>query len=70
MERYAIDSSTIGGVAYDPATLTLEVHFLHRGAYRYFEVPEFVLRALLKAESKGEYFNRCIAGRFRFEEIR
>ena len=70
MERYVVDSSTIREVAYDPEATTLEVHFFHRGSYRYFDVPEFVLRAFLKADSKGEYFNRCVASQYRFEEIR
>jgi len=50
--------------------LVLEVHFFQGGSYRYFDVPEFVLKAFLKATSKGEYFNRCIDGRYRFEEIK
>ena len=70
MQHYEINSSAIRAVAYDDASRILEVHFHQWGSYRYFEVPEFVLRAFLKASSKGEYFNRCITDCFRSEEIR
>ena len=70
MQRYEINSSAIRTVTYDEASGTMEVYFHKWGSYRYFDVPEFVIRALLKAPSKGEYFNRCIADRYKSEEIR
>jgi hypothetical protein len=70
MDRYSVDSSTISGLGYDSQTRRLEVYFFQGGSYRYFDVPEFVLRAFLKAASKGQYFNRCIADRYKFEEIK
>jgi KTSC domain-containing protein len=69
VDRYHVQSSTIRGIGYDPQTCTLEVYFFQGGSYRYVDVPEFVLQAFLRAPSKGEYFNRCIVDRYRFEEI-
>jgi KTSC domain-containing protein len=70
VDHYDVQSSAIKSVNYDAATRVLEVSFTRWGSFRYFEVPEFTVKALLKAPSKGEYFNRCIADRFRFEQIR
>jgi hypothetical protein len=42
----------------------LEVRFSNGGLYQYFDVPESVLASLMRAESKGRFFNRHIRGRY------
>ena len=65
-----VDSSLLVNVAYDASTLILQLTF-HSGArYRYFDVPARVYTALLAAESKGAYFNRCIRNIFRHALVR
>jgi hypothetical protein len=69
MERIAVSSSSIKAVAFDPQTLTLEIEFIARGTYQYFDVPEFLYRGLLVARSKGAFFNSRIHDRYRCTEL-
>jgi lysyl-tRNA synthetase class 2 len=60
----------IRSASYDAATSTLEIAFHHGRTYRYASVPRFLYDGLLVARSKGSFFNRRIAGRYPFEEVR
>ena len=63
-----LDSSAIGRAAYDPDRRTLDLWYRGSGdRYRYFEVPEAIYDALVASPSAGEYVNREIKPRFRFE---
>lgn len=42
----------------------LEVRFNNGGLYQYRDVPETVLASLMRAESKGRFFNQNIRGRY------
>lgn len=55
---------------YDPTSQTLELEFAARTVYQYRDVPEFIFRALLKAESKGTFFAKSIEGRFAAVEVK
>lgn len=68
--RVSVQSSMIRSVAYDHGTNTLEIAFHHGRTYRYAGVPRFLYEGLLVAGSKGSFFNRRIAGRYPFEEVR
>ena len=63
----SFDSSAIARAAYDPAAGTLDLWYRGGDRYRYFEVPEALYDALIAAPSAGEYVNREIKPRFRFE---
>ena len=60
----AVESSTLATVAYDSARELLQLEFRSRAIYQYFGVPAEVHQALLRAPSKGSYFNRFIRGCF------
>ena len=62
-----LDSSAIARAAYDPDSATLDLWYRGGDRYRYFDVPEAVYEALVAAPSAGEYVNREIKPRFRFE---
>ena len=64
---HEFDSSAIVRAAYDPAAATLDLWYRGGDRYRYFDVPEAVYEDLLAAPSAGEYVNREIKPRFRFE---
>ncbi|HEX8655703.1 MAG TPA: KTSC domain-containing protein [Allosphingosinicella sp.] len=64
---HEFDSSAIEQAAYAPATLTLDIWYKGGDRYRYFDVPEPVFDALLAAASAGEYVNREIKPRYRYE---
>jgi hypothetical protein len=68
MHRVPVESSSIESVGYEDEIL--EVHFNNGGVYRYFGVPPEVCLELLKADSKGRFFNHCVRGVYRGERLR
>jgi hypothetical protein len=64
MNVTAVESTTLAMVAYDDARELLQLEFRSRAIYQYFGVPAAVHTALLRAPSKGSYFNRIIRGHF------
>ena len=66
MNVTAVESTTLASVAYDDARELLQLEFRSRAIYQYFGVPAAMHAALLRAPSKGKYFNRVIRGRFPF----
>lgn len=60
MQRAVVDSTTMRSVGYDSTQQMLEVEFTSGAVYRYLEVPAAVFDELMKAESKGRYFNEEI----------
>ena len=64
MKPTAVESTTLATVAYDADRQLLQIEFRDRTTYRYFNVPIDVYETLLRAPSKGSYFNRVIRGRF------
>jgi len=66
MNTTTVESTTLATVAYDDARKLLRLEFRGRAIYQYFGVPAAVHAALLRAPSKGGYFNRVIRGRFRY----
>jgi hypothetical protein len=71
MKRIAVDSSGIVTIGYDRAKNILEVEFINEHVYRYKNVPELLYLRLMRAPSKGIFFNEKIrdAG-FPFEKIK
>ena len=61
------DSSAIRRAAYEDEARTLDLWYAGGDRYRYFDVPMDDYRALRSAPSAGEYVNRAIKPRFRFE---
>ena len=59
-------SSVIRSYRYDAAQRRLELQFVSGRRYRYHNVPEETWRGMLRAFSKGEFFNEKIRDRFRF----
>ena len=55
-----VDSSNIESIGYDPESSQLYVCFLSTGTYVYGDVPELLHADLMRAPSKGSYFNRMI----------
>jgi hypothetical protein len=70
MKLTVLESSSLATVAYDAKRELLQIEFRDRTIYRYLHVPADVHAALLRAPSKGSYFNRVIRGRFVFTRIR
>jgi lysyl-tRNA synthetase class 2 len=66
MNETKVESTTLLAVAYDGARRILRLEFRNRAIYHYYGVPTALHEALLKAASKGSYFNQAIRGRFPF----
>src|ERR1017187_7127746 len=64
MNVTTVESTSLATVAYDDARKLLQVEFCSREIYQCLGVPAAVPAALLRAPSKGIYFNRVIRGRF------
>lgn len=63
MTLVAVSSSAIRAVGYDGNTLTVEFH--SGRVYDHPRVPHSVYDGLMRAPSKGAYYNRYIRGRYR-----
>lgn len=69
MKSLAVESTTLTTVTYDADRALLQLEFRDQAVYQYFEVPAEVHEALLRAPSKGTYFNRAIRGRFTYSLV-
>jgi len=69
MRFTAVESTTLATVAYDEVRELLQLEFRSWAIYQYFGVPAAVHQALLRAPSKGSYFNRVIRGRYPYDLV-
>ncbi|MFE1961400.1 KTSC domain-containing protein [Streptomyces sp. NPDC059479] len=60
VKRVSVVSSSLASVGYETQSRTLEVQFKNGGIYRYAGVPEAVHSGLMRAPSKGRYFDAFI----------
>ena len=66
MKPMVVNSTTLATVAYDARRELLQLEFCDGAICQYFGVAAEVHEALMRAPSKGSYFNRVIRGRFAF----
>lgn len=69
MERKRVSSSNLHSVGYEPTTETLEIKFHKSGVYQYFNVPIGIYDRLMRASSKGAFFDEKIKERFRYKKV-
>lgn len=68
MKRKYIKSAGIISIGYDSENHVLELEFAGKKVYRYYNVPLEEHENLMKSESRGEYFNKCIKPKdYKFE---
>ena len=70
LPRVAVESTALAGMAYDSQRNLLEVAFRDGSVYQYSAVTAQVYQDLLRAESKGTYFNREIRPRYQQRAVR
>jgi len=63
------EGSVIKEFRYDQTTQTLTIEFDSGSVYEYFKVPASVKEDLDNAPSKGQYFNKFIKGKFKYEQL-
>jgi KTSC domain-containing protein len=69
MNVTVVQSSTLATIAYDSTRELLQLEFNSHAVYQYLGVPVSVHEALLRALSKGRYFNQSIRGRFPYSRL-
>jgi KTSC domain len=69
MKPLTVISTTLITVAYDVDNQLLQLEFRDRAIYHYFDVPADVYQGLVRASSKGSYFNRSIRGQFAYARV-
>lgn len=69
MLKVVVESSSIAAIGYAASSRTLEIEFRNGGLYRYQGVPAEDHRALMAAESKGQFVNRFIKPRYDVERV-
>lgn len=62
MHRVPVESTMLDSIGYEKNVL--EVRFNNGGLYQYLDVPESTLAGLMRADSKGRFFNEHIRGRY------
>lgn len=65
MKLTPVKSSNVQGVAYDPATQTMQIQFKGGKTYTYNDVPEEIHTNLHKADSIGKYVGANVVGKFK-----
>lgn len=63
------EGSLIKEYRYDAKSQTLTIEFDSGSVYEYFKVPSSVKEDLDNTPSKGQYFNKSIKGKFKFEQL-
>jgi hypothetical protein len=69
MKLTIVESTSLATVAYDANRKLLQIEFRDGTIYRYVHVPAHVHVGLLRAPSKGSYFNHLIREKFVFTRI-
>ncbi|MYH90940.1 MAG: KTSC domain-containing protein [Gammaproteobacteria bacterium] len=69
MQRHSVASSNLASVGYDVATQTLEIEFLSRSVYQYYNVPEIIHTQLMAAGSKGKFFHQYIRNAYPYSRV-
>jgi len=69
MPRADLNSTLLHAVTYQDQCAVLELEFRSGAVYRYFGIPQQTFEELLRAESKGGYFNSRIRNRFAYAKV-
>ena len=69
MVRTEVVSSAIVAVGYDAAEKILEIDFRDGVIYHFLDVPPSVHKALLRARSKGKYYNKHIIRHYQYRRV-
>jgi hypothetical protein len=64
MEMIRVNSSAMHAVGYDPATRRMRITFDQGDSYDFCGVPLHIYEGLMRAPSKGVYYNDRIRDRY------
>jgi hypothetical protein len=69
VRQVPVESTTLSRAGYSRGDAILELVFRSGEVYRYFDVPVEIYEGLLRADSKGGYFNDHIRNMFRYQHV-
>lgn len=69
MLKQGVASTNLTSVGYDAETGTLEVEFSNGRVYQYYGVPNNMHDQLMRAPSKGQFFNFYIRNSYPFSRV-
>ncbi len=61
-----VESTNLVSVAYSSTAQMLRIEFKHNKVYYYLNVPKNIHMNLMRAKSKGQFFNKHINNKFMF----
>ena len=64
MEMIAVNSSAMCAVGYDSASRRMKITFIQGKTYDFCGVPQHVHKGLMRAGSKGTYYNEHIRDQY------
>lgn len=64
-----VTSSNISRIGYSEKKKELFVKFNNGSLYEYYNVPKVLFTDMIRAKSKGKFFNRKIKNRFSYQRI-
>lgn len=64
--RLEVVSSAMASIGYCSTSRTLEIEFYSGAVYRFLNVPGETFEGLMKAESKGSFFNEYVRNQFAY----
>lgn len=64
MEMIRVRSSAISAVGYDPSSRRMKITFVQGHTYDFCRVPQHIYDGLMRASSKGAYYNDHIKDRY------
>ena len=70
MQRTQVSSDTVMSVGYEAATSILELELASQEIYQYFNVPLDKYIGLMKAVSKGTFYNHNIKSAYEYKKVR
>jgi hypothetical protein len=70
IKHIPVSSSNISSIGYSELESILEIAFLNRSVYRYFEIPKYLYEGLMNANSHGKFLNDHIkSSGYAYEKI-
>ena len=64
MDMIPVNSSAIDAVGYDASTMRMKIRFKEGHSYDFCGVPKHVFDGLMRAASKGNFYNDHIRGKY------
>lgn len=69
INRVKVKSSNIYAIGYDNEIKILQIEFLDKSIYQYYEVPENIYNDFMQSESKGKFAHKYILFQYRYEQV-